>query len=466
MSELYALSAEETARRVKAKEVSAIEVARSVLARLDAVNPAINAVIDHRPEDVLAQAAAIDQAIARGEDPGLLAGVPVTIKVNVDQKGYANTNGLRLQKNLIAAEDNPVVANMRKAGALLVGRTNVPAFCLRWFSECAAHGATKNPRNPALTPGGSSGGAAAATTAGIGAIGHGTDIAGSVRYPAYACGIHGLRPGLGRVPQWNPTAAERTIGGQVMSVSGPLARTIGDLRLALEAMSARDVRDTWWVPAPLVGPEVPKRAALCVRPDGMEVVPEVEAALRGAAARLKDAGWTVDEVATPGLREAATIDQRLWIGDPFAGYFETAAKERDPGADAVLAAMREVWKTDSLTLESFAGMLVRKNALLREWLLFFENYPVALIPVSGTLPFPDRADLEGPEAFARLCEAQLTQTAIPALGLPGLAVTTGLVGRTPVGVQVVAARFREDLCLAAGEIIAEGSPAAQVVTPA
>lgn len=465
MTELYALTAEETARRVKARQVSAVEVARAALARLDAVNPAINAVVEHRPEDVLAQAQAVDAAIARGEDPGLLAGVPVTIKVNVDQKGYATTNGIRLQKDLIAKEDTPVVSNLRRAGAVLLGRTNTPAFSLRWFTDNSLHGATKNPRDPSLTPGGSSGGAGAATAAGIGAIGHGTDIAGSIRYPAYACGVHGLRPTVGRIPAWNSSGPERSVGPQMMAVSGPLARTIGDVRLALAAMSARDVRDPWWVPAPLEGPPVPKRAALCVRPDDMAVVPEVEAALRAAAAKLVDAGWTVDEVATPALRPAAEIDEMLWIADPYAAYFPSAAKERDPGADAVLAAMRAVWKTDEVTLDSFAAALARKNALLRDWLLFFERYPVALIPVSGMLPFPDGADLKGAEAFAKLAEAQLTQIAIPALGLPGLAVTTGLVGRAPVGVQVVAGRFREDLCLAAGEVIAAGSPAAEVVTP-
>jgi len=465
VTELYALTAEETVRRVKAKEVSAVEIARAALARLDTVNPAINAVVAHKPEEVLADAARVDAAIARGEDPGLLAGVPVTIKVNTDQKGFANTNGLRLQKDQIAQEDNPVVANFRRAGAVILGRTNTPAFSLRWFTDNSLHGATKNPRDPSLTPGGSSGGAGAATAAGIGAIGHGTDIAGSIRYPAYANGIHGLRPTVGRIAAWNASGAERSIGAQMMAVAGPLARTIGDVRLGLAAMSARDARDPWWVPAPLEGPPAPRRAALCVNPDGLDVVPEVEAALRGAARKLAEAGWTVEEVATPPIRPAALIDEMLWIADPYAAPFAAAAKEGDPGANAVLAAMRSVWKTEDVTLADFTAALARRNTLVRAWMQFLEGYPVALLPVSATLPFRDGADLEGAEAFARLCEAQLVQIGLPALGLPALTVTTGLVGRAPVGVQVVASKFREDLTLAAGEIIAEGSPAATVVTP-
>ena len=266
MQDLWRLSAADLATLVKSKKVSAREAAKAGLGRLDAVNPKLNAVIDHRPEDVLKQADAVDAAIARGEDPGVLAGVPVTIKANVDQEGFATTNGLKLQRDLIAREDNPVVANFRKAGAVLLGRTNCPAFSYRWFTTNLVHGDTKNPRDASLTPGGSSGGAGSAVAAGIGHIAHGTDIAGSIRYPAYACGVHGLRPTLGRIPAFNPALPERPIGPQIMAVSGPLARTVNDLRISLAAMSARDARDPWFVPAPLEGPAVPKRAALCLNP--------------------------------------------------------------------------------------------------------------------------------------------------------------------------------------------------------
>src|SRR3954467_13542742 len=291
MQDLWRLSAADLATLVKAKKVSAKEAAKAGLVRLDAVNPKLNAVIDHRPEDVLKQADAVDAAIARGEDPGVLAGVPVTIKANVDQEGFATTNGLKLQRDLIAREDNPVVANFRKAGAVLLGRTNCPAFSYRWFTTNLVHGDTKNPRDASLTPGGSSGGAGAAVAAGIGHFAHGTDIAGSIRYPAYACGVHGLRPTIGRVAAFNAALPERTIGPQISAVSGPLARTIGDLRIALAAMAAPDARDPWWTPAPLEGPPRPKLAALCLRPDGLEIVPEVEAALEDAGRRLGGEGW-------------------------------------------------------------------------------------------------------------------------------------------------------------------------------
>ncbi len=457
MNELWRLSATDLAARIRAKQVSATEAAKDALARLDAVNPRINAVVDHRPEDTLAEAARVDAAIARGEDPGLLAGVPVTIKVNADQKGFPTTNGLRIQKDLIATQDNPVVANLRKAGAVILGRTNTPAFSLRWFTRNGLHGHTKNPRNPAITPGGSSGGAGAATIAGIGAIGHGTDIAGSVRYPAYACGIHGLRPTLGRIPAWNQTGPDRHIGAQVMAVSGPLARSIADLRLAFAAMCARDIRDPWWVGVPLEGPPAPKRAALCVRPDGMQVVPEVEAALRDAAKRLEAAGWTVEETDVPPLREPAQIQALYWLAETRRGMNAALIREDDPDANFVYAQMEALCPNPDL--HAFMDGLQKRATFLRQWMEFFERFPVAIIPVSGELPFRDQEDIESVAAFRRIMEAQMPQIGLPLMGLPGLTVTTGLVGGTPVGVQIVGGRYREDLMLAAGEAIeAAGAP--------
>src|SRR5277367_1226274 len=314
MQDIWRLSAADLAALVKSKKISAKEAASAGLARLDAVNPKINAVVDHRPEDVLKQAAAVDAAIARGEDAGPLAGVPVTVKVNIDQEGFATTNGLTLQRDAIATASGPVIDNFRKAGAVILGRTNCPAFSYRWFTTNLIHGDTKNPRDPSITPGGSSGGAGAAVASGIGHIAHGTDIAGSIRYPAYACGVHGLRTTLGRVPAFNPCLPERTIGPQIEAVSGPLARTIRDLRISLAAMSARDARDPWWVPAPLEGPAMPKRAALCLNPDGLEPVPEVKAAVAEAGQRLERAGWIVEEIAdTPPMREPADWQTKLWL---------------------------------------------------------------------------------------------------------------------------------------------------------
>jgi amidase len=456
---LWRLSATRIAALVRSRQVSAVEVAQAALARLAQVNPALNAIVEHRPDAVLAQARAVDAAIARGDDPGPLAGVPVTTKVNIDQAGYATTNGLRSQRDLIAQSNSPVAESLLRAGAVLLGRTNTPAFSYRWFTGNQLHGVTRNPRDPALTPGGSSGGAAAAVASGMGHLAHGTDIAGSIRYPAYACGVHGLRPSFGRVAAWNPSAgADRVIGGQLMAVSGPIARTIGDLRLGLQAMARPDARDPWWVPAPLTGTDAPRRAVVCLRPDGLETAPEICAALLDAAARLRDAGWSVDEVATlPPLKDAVALQIGLWMGDGYQGLVEAAQREGDPGAITALAGQRQL--VEKMQIGDLSSALSRRLGIARAWQLFLEEHPVVLLPVSAELPFENDLDLQGPQSYERVWRAQLTMIALPLTGLPALSVSTGMVGRTPVGVQIVAGRFREDLCLAAGEAIeARGVP--------
>jgi amidase len=456
MSELHTMTATEMRAALVSGETSARALVISALARMDHVNPRLNAVVHRCDDEALAEADAVDRAMARGSEVGMLAGIPVTVKVNIDQAGFATTNGLRQQRDLIAATDSPVVTNLRRAGAIIIGRTNTPAFSLRWFTRNLLHGATINPRNPALTPGGSSGGAAVAVASGMGPIGHGTDIAGSIRYPAYACGVHGLRPSLGRVPAYNASGPERMIGAQLMAVSGPIARSIPDLRLALHAMAARDIRDPWWHPAPLEGDAVPRRLALCLEPEGMIVDLAVKSALRAAAAKASAAGWEVDEVTIPPLREAVALQLRLWLAEMRRGNGAAIQAEGDPDAIFVYENLcRHAPETD---LNGFMDIFPARARLVRLWRQFFANYPVLMCPVSGELPFADHRDVASVADFDAVIEAQIPQIGVPLMGLPGLTVTTGTVGTTPVGVQLVADQFREDLLLELGQILGDDIP--------
>lgn len=457
MPQIWQMTASEIATAVRAKAMSATEVATAHFERLADINPKVNAVVQEFPEEALQAARQIDEAIAHGEDPGILCGVPVTIKVNVDQKGHATTNGLTLQENLIAHVDSPVVSNIRKAGGVIIGRTNTPAFSLRWFTNNNLHGQTLNPRNKAITPGGSSGGAAAAVAAGLCALGHGTDIAGSIRYPAYACGLHGLRPTLGRVPAYNSSAADRFIGAQLMAVSGPIARSIADLELSLAAMAAPDLRDPWHVPAPMHNRDFPKRAALTLSPDGMPVADEVRAALIEAAQKLKAAGWSVDEVDCPPMRRAAEINACLWMAETQFGVRDMIEREAEPDSQFVFEQMSR--DAGEIGYDNLMHALQSRVTLVREWELFLQNYPVLICPVSGALPFSQQQDVSSEEAFAAILEAQLTQRALPALGVPALSVATGEADGRPVGVQLVGPRYREDILLAAGlDIESAGEP--------
>ena len=451
--EIWEQTAQIIAQKIQMREISAEEVTRSALNRLAEVNPSINAVVDNFDQEAIDAAQSIDHKINAGETVGILAGVPVTVKVNVDQIGRATTNGLRLQKDLIASKDNPVVANLRKAGAVIIGRTNTPAFSLRWFTRNSLHGHTKNPVNPKITPGGSSGGAAASVAAGIGAIGHGTDIAGSIRYPAYACGVHGLRPSLGRVPAHNFSGPERFIGAQLTAVSGPIARSIGDLRLALEAMSQPDLRDPWHVLMPLQGDSKPKRVALSISPDSLDVDPKIKDELLRVSLKIEAAGWQVEEVDLPPLREPMENQLFLWMAEMKHGATSALAREQDP--DAILVYDRLLKHNKNSPLTDVMDVLQKRVALTREWRVFLEKYPVVLCPVSGQLPFIDLLDLESQTEFDKIIEAQMLQIGLPFMGLPCLTVTTGRVDASPIGVQLVASHFREDLLLDIGEIVGQ-----------
>lgn len=450
---IWQWGAARTAAAIRAGEVSAAEVCEAHLERLEAANPAVNAVVRALPDEARAQAAAVDAARAAGLALGPLAGVPVTIKVNVDLKGHPNSNGVPAMANLIAPEDSPVARNLRRAGAVVLGQTNTPEFSMRAHTVNPLYGETLNPWDAAASCGGSSGGAGAATALGIGCIGHGNDIGGSLRIPALCNGIATVKPTQGRIPAFNPSgAAERPMIAQMMSTQGPLARSVADVRLGLAAMAARDARDPFQVPAPLEGPAVARRVAVARHPAGYEVHPEVAAAVRRAADALADAGWEVTEVETPDIAGA------------WACWADLLINEMDAMAgEAMLAATGEefhrVWDSyrafsRRLDLKGYLSAMAERATRLRAWLAFLEDWPVLLTPASLAPLFDRGADAVSAEATKRLFSHDLCWIAIfNMLGLPGAVVPVGMAGGRPTGVQLVASRYREDVALAAAEAV-------------
>ncbi|MCY4219781.1 MAG: amidase family protein [Gammaproteobacteria bacterium] len=460
MSELWKLGAADIAQKVKAGQIGAVEVIQQTLERLASVNPKINAVVEEMSEQAMDEAQKRDQALFRGEPLGILHGVPVTVKVTIDQAGYATTNGLRLQKNHRAELDSPVVKNLKQAGAIIVGRTNTPAFSMRWFTRNSLHGHTLNPRNIALTPGGSSGGAGAATAAGIGTIGHGTDIAGSIRYPAYACGLHGLRPTPGRIPSANLSLPERYIAGQLAAVSGPLARSIEDIRLGYFAMSLESELDPSWVPVAHELGEYQKTVVVCTRPDGLVTSEPVVAEINRAAESLEQAGWKIIEAATPPLRELAVLQLRLWFSEFMLDGGRAIYEEGD--ADAIFVYEQGMAMLDRpISFESLMETLQRRMYLARQWQQFLSKNSLLLCPVSAEPPFKDMLDIQSVEDFRSVFEAQLTQVALPFVGVPAMSVCTN-ANHIPLGVQLVSARFREDILLDAAQAIEDVCGKSQV----
>ena len=461
--ELWKWTAEQIVDGIKTRKISSREALTSCLARLEAVNPQINAVVDVFPDEAFAAADAADRAIRANEETGPLHGVPLTVKINVEYAGRATTNGVVAFKDQISTQDSAVVANLRKAGAVIFGRTNVPCFSTRLFTDNDLYGRTLNPYDPARTPGGSSGGAAAAVAVGIGPLAHGNDRAGSVRYPAYSCGVLGLRPSIGRIAEFSPdNTEERGITSQLAHIHGPLGRSVGDLRLALAAMSQRDHRDPWWLPAchdPRKRTPRCRVAVFATMPD-RDIDPAVSAAIRQAGKWLQDAGYQVEEAVPPRFAEAAHLFWDLVMTEERAA----SAQERAASTRAIEMFGDEAVKRNRrgtlayskpFDFEGYIQGLARRSTILREWLRFLETFPLLIMPVSWKRPFPIDYDQLGDEAVRLTHLALQPSIAISLLGLPGLAVPIALDEGIPIGVQLVAGRYQDETCLSAGEVIEE-----------
>jgi amidase len=465
-NELWRWQACDLAHAIRTRQISAREAVQSCLRRLEQVNPRVNAVVDLLADEATAEADRADRAVAAGEALGPLHGVPVTYKINMDYAGRATTNGIVAFKDRIARFDNPAIANWRKAGAIGIGRTNVPPFSARFFTSNALHGRTLNPWDTRVTPGGSTGGGAAAVALGIGPLAHGSDRAGSIRQPAYACGVLGLRPTIGRIPTFNATSPEDpSLTTQITHSQGPLARTVRDLRLGFETMATGDLRDPWWVPgfAATQGPIRPSRVALCMENPGAEMDPAVADALRTSAKWLEEAGYKVEEAQPPNFEEIA----RLFFTMVRSEERSTTTGAIDRLGDEQLRKARAstMAYASDLDYDGYIKAFGRRATILREWMLFLDRFPLLVMPVSSLRPVPLDYDQQGDAAVARMLTSYHPMLAISMLGLPGLAVPTGQVDGVPVGIQLVAGRFREETCLAAAEIIEARYPAVTPIDP-
>jgi amidase len=448
-------SALQTADAIRSGAISSVEVVEAHTARMRDVNPKLNAVVVDLSEEALRAAKAADNAQAKQRELGLLHGVPITIKENVDYEGRPNPNGVTAQMNIIAPSDAPVVRNLKKAGAIVIGLTNTPEFSFRGFTDNPLHGLTLNPWDPDITCGGSSGGAGSAVAAGIGTIAHGNDIGGSLRWPAHCNGVVTIKPTQGRVPAYNESAAvERPMLAHLMSAQGPLARSVGDVRMALEVMSQRDPRDPWWVPAPLVGPK-PKgriKVALAKLPDDMDVAPSVRDALRQAADHLERSGYRVSEIGVPDINGV----WQTWcdiISNETAMLQEAAMlKVTSPDFHAAWSGIKT--KAHTLDLLGWMRATAARNTHIRAWQLFFEDFPVVLAPTTVKPTPGPREDAISPERTRELFWNDLRFiSAINVLGLPGAVVPVALHEGQPIGVQLIAGRYREDLALDAAAAI-------------
>lgn len=443
MTDLFRLSAVETAALIARREVSVSEVAEAHLARLAAVDGALNAVVEPLAEAARADAAAKD--VARPEILPDLWGVPVTIKINVDMAGYPNSNGVPAFNDQPALQDAPVVANLKAAGVVVIGRTSAPEFSLRWFTSNPIHGVTHNPWDKTLTPGGSSGGAAAAVATGMGCLGHGNDLGGSLRYPAFACGLATLRPSLGRVPAFNPSApAERAAMLQAMSVQGVIARSVGDVQAALPALSRGDWRDPQWRAAPAAWSRA-RRVGYCVDPFGDGVDEPVAAAVLAGAEAAREAGFEVVEVMPPRAGDAGMTWGELLnveIEETMLGVIRSHGSE---GINRVADGFADAFGRPDRG--AFVAAQARRITLQREWAGLFRDIGALILPPSSAVPFRNDQDFLEPDSVADIVAAQRVLCIVNLLGLPAASVRTTDARPVPLGVQVVGPMLGDEVCL-------------------
>ncbi len=454
MSEvLWRKSAGELASLIAKRDVSSRAVVEAHLERIAAVNPHINAMPVVLEKEALAAADKVDRAIAKGERGGPLHGVPLSIKANIDLVGSPTTNAIPMLAQAMPSLDHPVVERMKAAGAIPIGRTNMPDMGLRLHTDSALYGLTRNPWNLGRTVGGSSGGEAAALATGMSPIGLGNDIGGSLRNPAFCCGIASLKPSFGRIPHassiepsMNPMAA------QMMMVQGPMARTVADLRIGLEVLAGAHPRDPMSYPAPLTGPAPAKpiRVALVTHPAGGTTAPSIREGVRAAGAALEASGYRVEEVSPP-MVESAIETWGRWIAWEFGSMRALLNVAMSADANQFFSAFSELFGTP--TYEDSVLLMQTRHQIARAWSEFFADYPIIVGPTWCEPQFAHGYDVAGPSSAADIVNLMRFVTPMNLLGLPVVCVPTGVAAGLPTGVQVIGDRFREDLCLDAAAAI-------------
>jgi len=451
---IWQASAVEVVAGIRGKRFSCSEVMVSVVDRIRELNPKLNAIVIDLTDQALAEAAAADRALNSGAEPGPLFGVPVTIKVNVDQEGQATTNGLPAFADLIAPSDSPVVRNLRRAGAIIVGRTNTPEFSMRLTTANPLHGRTWNPWHPDASPGGSSGGAGVAAAAGFGPIHHGNDIGGSLRFPAFVNGVATLKPTPGRIPAFNPSAAaERGLLAQLTSVQGVIARSAADVRLATRVMALSDPRDPWWVPAPFDGEPLAKpiRVAVARNSHGYPIHPGIIQLIDRTAMHLSAAGYDVVEAEPPSIMEPA----QGWLTVLLTELKETLGPIIDQyGSGEIRRIFGWYYELGRiLDFDDYRAGLADRTRMMRAWNVFLDRYPLVLTPFLMRSAYAWNYDAQGPAQAKDLFDSAIYSYAINYLGLPAGVVPIDLVADLPAGVQLVGRRFREDVILDAMDAI-------------
>ncbi|MHB8484345.1 MAG: amidase [Candidatus Acidiferrales bacterium] len=459
---ITSLSASEMAAAIWRREILPTELVEAHLERIERLDPQLNAFAYVDTEGARRQAKEADAALAKGSEIGPLHGVPLSIKSSIDVAGWAADCGSRLRAGYVADNDATLVSRLRHAGAVLLGNTNTPELLMAYETDNAVRGRTNNPWDLQRTPGGSSGGEAAAIAARCSAGGVGSDGGGSVRIPAHFSGICGLKPTPGRIPA---TGHFPVSSGPfaLLGVVGPMARTIPDVEILLEVMAGLDYQDPSSAPVPIRRPGDAELEQLRVgffEEDGVTpVTAETRAAVRAAVAALNATGMTVEKFLPDGLEEA----RRLWwnlFGRAGGLVLRPLLEGQESQLSRILTEFTGIVSKDPpLTVEELMSTLLERDDLRGRFLRQMERYPILLCPVCA-IPAFRHGEREWTVDGRRVdyLQAMSYSQWFNLLGNPAVVVPVGrsLEG-LPIGVQVVGRPFEEEIVLAVARKIEQAS---------
>ena len=458
MPELNFLSVAAMAEGIRHNKFSATELVEAHLARIQKLNPKLNAFVQVDTEGALCQARAADEDLRRSEKLGPLHGVPVTIKSSIEVKGLRAESGTKLRAGFVATRDAPLVSRLRHAGAVILGTTNTPELLMAWETDNLLYGRTNNPWDLARTPGGSSGGEAAAIAAGCSAGGVGSDGGGSIRVPAHFSGICGLKPTPGRIPATGhfPTSVGPFA---LLGVVGPMARTVADLKLLFEVMQGPDDGDPSAAPVPVRWPahaDVKNLRVGYFEEDGRTpVTEETRAAVRTAAEALRRAGFDVRPFRPEGLEQARDVWWQFF-GMAGAMLLGPMIKGREADLSPILKQFSS-WVAAGTphTAQSLLDNWILRDVLRMQIFEQMRDYPVLLCPVAAIPAFRhgERSwEING--KTVRYLDAWSYTEWFNLLGTPAAVVPVGRSSEgLPIGVQISARPWQEELVLAVAETV-------------
>jgi aspartyl-tRNA(Asn)/glutamyl-tRNA(Gln) amidotransferase subunit A len=465
-AELWTWPAARLAESIARKELSPVEVIEAVLGQIERLNGHLNAFCTVTAEAARAEARRAEDAVMRGDRLGRLHGVPFSVKDTLDTAGVRTTLAAARFADRVPAEDALVVARLRAAGAILVGKTTTPEMAHKGVTESALFGVTRNPWAPEYTCGGSSGGAAVATAAGMGPLAVGTDEGGSIRIPASCCGVVGLKPTFGLIARVPVGVAE------TLTHLGPLCRTVEDAALFLSVTAGRDDRDGWSLPVEpadytraLARPPERLRVAWSPRLGYAAVDPEVLRVTGAAVRGLAALGWSVEE-ADPGFEDPADVANAFRHPGLAAAIGDDFERER-PRMDPTLVALVEAGRR--MTAVEVARAAARRHALWAELDRFFTRHDVLATPVLAVPPFPvgQAPPLEidgrpvGPRGWIAFTYP-FNVAGLPAIVVPAGRTAAGL----PIGLQLVGRRLDDARLLGAAAAFESAAPWADHWPPA